>query len=89
MLLIFRKSSHSIVLVEVATLCRISARFVSSKMSSADKNILALDFDGVMCHSSPESSLSAVIACNKKWEYDMTIQEMEVTMLHDVQPEYA
>jgi hypothetical protein len=42
-----------------------------------------------MCHSSPESSLSAVIACNKKWEYDMTIQEMEVTMLHDVQPEYA
>lgn len=62
-----------------------TARFVSSNPSSTSRDILALDFDGVMCHSSPESSVSAVIACDKLWGYEMTDKEKEAVKGHLMQ----
>ena len=44
------------------------------------KDILALDFDGVMCHSSPESSTSAIMAVRELWDYSVSGMEEEQVM---------
>ncbi|KAJ1433653.1 hypothetical protein B484DRAFT_326659 [Ochromonadaceae sp. CCMP2298] len=41
-----------------------SSRFA---LGAARKDFLALDFDGVVCASSGESSVSSIIAANKEW----------------------
>lgn len=38
-----------------------------SKLTMKTTNILALDFDGVICASSPESSHSAIVAAKEVW----------------------
>ena len=47
----------------------IKNRSLSSYSTKPFRNILALDFDGVICASSIESSYSAIIAANNLWPH--------------------
>ena len=51
-------------------------RAQSNLSMKATKNVLALDFDGVVCASSPESSFSSIIAAKKVWPTAMASIDM-------------
>lgn len=50
-----------------------SSSFSSSSALHAKKEMLALDFDGVLCKSDGESSYSSIIAAREQWPEECTI----------------
>ena len=49
----------------------------ASTIDSFENDLLALDFDGVVCDSSPESSVSAIKAIKDVWNLETTAKEFE------------
>lgn len=60
--------------------CRMTLSSLNNNVNS--KKVLALDFDGVLCASSPESSYSAIIAAKSHWPNEFnSISDSEVLQI--------
>lgn len=53
--------------------------YVNFDMNKKNDEILCLDFDGVMCASSTESSVTAIIAAERYWPNDVCVQRVNTS----------